>query len=877
MVQRFAQVVLTREHERLNRLFSYLVPADLSPLPQIGSRVWVPFNQEHLDGFVVGFTDQAPAHEAKAIAQVLGQGPVFSPEQIELAQWMAQYYVCPLVRALKAMLPPAPPAQGKTMVRLVQLGEEEWLEILAYWEKMHPAAARILNYLADKGEVPTRQLIRLGISDFEEILKQLAKQGLLILETRARQRREAAEEPYLQLTLSRTEAMEMVEKLRRRAPRQAEILTVLAAEGPMRPADLFRNPKLSRAALPALLAKGLIKKETSAAAESAAGRPFNSVETIAVAGTNDAAAAAKDEVAAAAAGATAAQEGAASQRDAVRPSPWTLTPEQKKALEKIQRALLQADAGIPAKPIVLQGVTGSGKTEVYLQAIETVLKQGRTAIVLVPEISLTPQTAERFRQRFGSRVAVMHSRMSAGERQREWNLLKDGIVDIVVGARSALFAPVDRLGLIVLDEEHENSFKQDRAPRYHTREVAIKRAELNGAVVLLGSATPTVETYYAAQRGDFSILKLTQRVASRPLPQIEVVDLRRELQEGNRSLFSRALQDSLTEVLANKEQAILFLNRRGFASFVNCRNCGLVLRCPNCAVSLTYHQPNQLLRCHYCDYQRPLPRKCPDCQSNYLRHFGIGTQRVEDEVRRLFPETRTLRVDVDTTSGRGFYEEFFRAFKQREIDILVGTQLIAKGLDFPGVTLVGVVTADTSLNLPDFRAAERTYQLLTQVAGRAGRGNRPGKVIFQTYTPEHYSLLTAQHQDAEAFYRAELQNREQWQYPPCWAMVRVVVSGLAQKPVQMAAELLGRYLVKQLNRENERNARAGLEPALELLGPTAAPMVKVRNHYRWHLIVKGADRAKVRQAVSWGIEDFKAKNQGRQVQIAVDVDPLNML
>lgn len=898
MVQRFAQVVLTREHERLNRLFRYLVPADLSPPPQIGSRVWVPFNQEHLDGFVVGFTDQAPTHEAKAIAQVLGQGPVFSPEQIELAQWMAEYYVCPLVRALKAMLPPAPPAQGKIMVRLVQLGEEEWLEILAYWEKMHPAAARILNYLADKGEVPTRQLNRLGISDWEEILKQLAKQGLLLLETRPRQRREAVEEPYLKLTLSRAEALEMVEKLRRRAPRQAEILTVLAAEGPTRPADLFRNSKLSRAALPALLAKGLIKKDTGAAEESGAGRPFNSVKTVAATETNDAietpaaaevpkgaAASATSliteaEVAATAEGKEAGAPAAivaAKQRDAVRPSPWTLTPEQKQALEQIQQALLQVDAGIPAKPIVLQGVTGSGKTEVYLQAIETVLQQGRTAIVLVPEISLTPQTAERFRQRFGSRVSVMHSRLSAGERQREWNLLKDGIVDIVVGARSALFAPVERLGLIILDEEHENSFKQDRAPRYHTREVAIKRAELTGAVVLLGTATPTVESYYAAQKGDFSLIKLTQRVQSRPLPQIEVVDLRQELQEGNRSMFSRALQAGLTEVLANGEQAILFLNRRGFASFVNCRNCGLVLRCPNCAVSLTYHQPNQRLRCHYCDYQRPLPRICPDCQSNYLRHFGIGTQRVEDEVRRLFPEARTLRVDVDTTMGRGFYEEFFRAFKQREIDILVGTQLIAKGLDFPGVTLVGVVTADTSLNLPDFRAAERTYQLLTQVAGRAGRGNRPGKVIFQTYTPQHYSLLTAQHQDPEAFYRAELQNRQQWQYPPCWAMIRIVVSGLAEKPVQMAAELLGRYLAKQINRENERNAAIGLEPALELLGPTAAPMVKVRNNYRWHLIVKGADRDKARQAVSKGIEDFKAKNQGRQVQIAVDVDPLNML
>jgi len=856
MVQSFAQVVLTREHERLNRLFSYRVTDSLSPQPEVGSRVWVPFGQEHLEGFVVGFTEIAPVHEAKEIAQVLGQGPVFSPEQIELAYWMAEYYMCPLIRAIKAMVPPSTPPRGKSTVGLVPLGEEDWIEIIAYWEKMHPDTARIINYLAIKGEVPTRQLARLGIADWEEILKQLDKQGLLLLESRPGLRKEPASEQKIILAMGNQEARDIVEQIRRRAPRQAELLAIIVEQGSILLADLLKKPEFRRHSLQTLLEKGLVKKEDSSQTNHTGSMQADEGY---IGGSN-----------------SVCLPGADSLASSGRSLAWTLNSEQAQALDYIRQALIKVDAGIPAAPIVLHGVTGSGKTEVYLQAIEYVLQQGRTAIVLVPEISLTPQTAERFRQRFGSRVAVIHSRLSFGERQREWNRLKDGIVDIVVGARSALFAPVDRLGLIVLDEEHENSYKQDRAPRYHTREVAIKRAELTGAVVLLGSATPTVETYYQAQKGGFQLLKLSKRVESRSLPQIEVVDLRQEIKEGNRSMFSRSLQANLAEVLQKGEQAILFLNRRGFSSFVNCRNCGLVLRCPNCAVSLTYHQPNHLLRCHYCDYQRSLPRQCPECGSNYLRHFGIGTQRVEEEVRRFFPEARTLRVDVDTTTGRGFYDEFFRAFKQGEIDILVGTQLIAKGLDFPGITLVGVVTADTSLNLPDFRAAERTFQLLTQVAGRAGRGNRPGKVILQTYSPDHYSVLTAQHQDFEAFYRAEIQNRIQWQYPPYWVMVRVVVSGVLENQVQMAAELLGRYLARQILEENKKNS-SGNEPLVEMLGPAVAPMVKIRNNFRWQMIVKGQDRLIIRKVVCQGIQDFKVKNQGRQVNIAVDVDPLNML
>jgi primosomal protein N' (replication factor Y) len=841
VVRRFAQVVLTREHERLNRVFSYAVPDSLVPKPEVGSRVWVPFGREYLEGYVVDFTEKAEVAEVKKIAQVLGEGPVFSPEQIELARWMADYYMCPLIRAIKAMLPPTPPSRGKPTVSLSPLVEEELLEVMAYWEKMHPPAAQLLHYLADRGETPVSQLSRLGIADWKEILSQLESQGLVLRETRPMTRSNTTKEQMVQIAVSAQEALAVLEKMRHRAPRQAKLLGILVKEGSLPLANLINKAEVRRYTIRALQEKGLIRIE-----ETSGGGANSQVALVD----------------------TEPEQDDSPEQELV----WQPNPEQALALEKICKALLQSDAGIPASPIVLHGVTGSGKTEVYLQAIQYVLAQGRKAIVLVPEISLTPQTAQRFRRRFGTRVAVMHSRLTPAERQREWKRLKEGKVDIVAGARSALFAPLERLGLIVLDEEHENSYKQDRAPRYHTREVAIKRAELTGAVVLLGSATPTLETYWQVEQGNFQLLKLTERVRSRPLPEIEIVDLRQELKEGNRSIFSQALQAELAERLHRSEQSILFLNRRGFSTFVNCRQCGLVLRCPNCEVSLTYHQVDHRLRCHYCDYQRAIPGRCPGCGSNYLRYFGIGTQRVEEEIRHLFPQARVLRVDVDTAAGRSFYTEFDQTFRRGEVDILVGTQLIAKGFDFPGVTLVGVVTADTGLNLPDFRASERTFQLLTQVAGRAGRGDRPGKVIIQTYTPEHYSILAAEHHDFDVFYRVESQYRSQWRYPPFQALIRLLVSGLVENRVRVTAEMLGRYLDRLIQQGRKQS-----QSALELLGPSPAPMTRIRGQYRWQMVLRGEEKSILRKIVRQGIAEFRQQNKNGDVNITVDVDPLSML
>jgi replication restart DNA helicase PriA len=429
-----------------------------------------------------------------------------------------------------------------------------------------------------------------------------------------------------------------------------------------------------------------------------------------------------------------------------------------------------------------------------MRAIEAVLARGRSAIVLVPEIALTPQLAGTFHERFGSRVALLHSRLSAGERYDEWRRVERGEARVVVGARSAVFAPARNLGLVVVDEEHENSYKQEESPRYHAREVACERARVAGCVCVLGSATPSVESFYRARTGEYDYIALTTRVEMRPLPSVEVVDMREELARGNRSIFSRALARAIRERLARREQVILFLNRRGHSTFVLCRECGHALRCPECDVALTYHAEEGRMRCHYCDHEEAVPDTCPKCGSSYIKYFGAGTERIEREVMRVFPQARVVRMDLDTTRTKRAHENIVNMFRGGEYDILVGTQMVAKGHDFPRVTLVGVVSADTCLNLPDYKAGERTFQLLTQVAGRAGRGERPGQVIIQTYAPDHYAVQRARDHDYLGFYEEEIRARRDLLYPPFVHLVLVVVSGEDPRDVERYAISLGAAL-----------------------------------------------------------------------------------
>ncbi|MBO9539428.1 primosomal protein N' [bacterium] len=529
------------------------------------------------------------------------------------------------------------------------------------------------------------------------------------------------------------------------------------------------------------------------------------------------------------------------------------TPEQSEAIAAIK-------AGEPGEVFLLHGVTGSGKTEVYLQTIAETLERREQALVLVPEIALTPQTVARFRARFGDRIAVLHSALGEGERFDEWQRLRNGDAQVGIGARSAVFAPLARLGLIILDEEHEGSYKQDNAPRYHARDVALQRAAFEGARVVLGSATPSVESYRRAEQGDYRLLTLTERVNARPLPPVEVVDMRAELEAGHRSIFSRSLTDALHAHLGRGEQAILLINRRGYSSFVMCRSCGEPVRCPNCSVSLTYHKAGEALRCHYCDHHAAPPERCPSCRSPYIKHFGAGTQQVAEAAAALLPEARIMRLDRDTTTRKGSHQRILDAFAAGEGDVLIGTQMVAKGLDLQRVSLVGVMAADASLNLPDFRAAERSFQLLTQVAGRAGRGEIPGRVIVQTYAPDHPSVRAAQVHDFTAFYTREIVEREELRYPPFQHLINVVVSAEDSGIVWKVGEALADRLLAF--------------PELMALGPAEAPLFQLRGRYRVQVLIKTPELPYARNALREAVRQVE-RPQG--VRLAIDVEPHSLL
>ncbi|WP_313885423.1 primosomal protein N' [Desulfallas sp. Bu1-1] len=546
-----------------------------------------------------------------------------------------------------------------------------------------------------------------------------------------------------------------------------------------------------------------------------------------------------------------------------------LTAEQERAVREIRTGL---EAG-RHQVFLLHGVTGSGKTEVYLHSIEHALRAGRQAITLVPEISLTPQMVRLYRARFGRNVAVLHSRMSDGERFDEWTRIERGEARVVLGARSAVLAPVPDPGLVVVDEEHEWSYKQEEAPRYHARAVALYRAQKHNGVLVLGSATPSLETFCRALPGGvYKRLSLDNRIDGRSMPAVRVVDMREEVRAGNGSIFSRVLLQKLRKKIHNNEQAIVFLNRRGLNTLVVCRECGLVLKCPRCEISLTYHIDGRL-RCHYCNYTVVAPKLCPDCSSREVGYFGAGTQRVERELQEALPEARILRMDADTTTRKGSHQRILDAFAGGAADILVGTQMIAKGLDLPGVTLVGVVNADITLHMPDFRAGERTFQLLAQVAGRTGRGDRPGEVLIQTYTPEHYAVRAAAGHDYYAFYRHEIALRKSTGYPPFSKMVRLLVSGRDESAVQAAAQKIR----EQLDGFIDGFANAPDGGKIFIVGPAPAPLARLKEIYRWHLIAWSPDYQCLRRVMEQFWRASGGASPGKGLHLSIDVDPMSMM
>ncbi|MSQ24975.1 MAG: primosomal protein N' [Dehalococcoidia bacterium] len=780
--------------------FSYSIPPGMSVQP--GHIVEVPFGPKQLSGIVFALTPEPAVPHTRPITRVIDAAPWLTGPHLALASWMSERYRCPLYYAASLM---TPPGFRQKAVAVYGVAPDEDVAARA---TLTPEQAEALEFVRRRG--------RASQAEMEE---QFGKRKSATLLARLRQAKLAVREwawakPQVQpkfarmaaLAVTQGEALASAARMQARAPKQAAVLRAVAegsTEGvPL--AILSQEFDGAWPALEALAARGLVRTEqVRAVRDPLAGREYP------------------------------------------RTTAPALTPEQAAAWREIETAMRQPAGQRHGEPAVflLFGVTGSGKTELYLRAVEEAVAQGKRGIVLTPEIALTPQTIERFSGRFPGRVAVLHSELSPGEQFDEWWRIQQGEFDVVIGSRGAIFAPLGEIGVIVLDEEHEWTYKeQEREPRYHAREVAAQLAALTGATVILGSATPGIESFHRAHAGQYRLLELPRRILDNTsgaeaemgaLPSVTVADMREELKAGNRSIFSRVLREAMEQSLAQDEQVILFLNRRGAATFVQCRACGYVARCRRCDATMTFHDDAPPMRCHQCNYHTEAPVRCPDCGSAHIRYMGLGTQRLEQEVQKAFPAARTLRWDRDVTGTRGAHEAILQQFREHRANVLIGTQMLAKGLHLPRVTLVGAVNADIGLYAPDFRAAERVFQTLCQVAGRSGRGEAGGRVVLQTYQPDHYAIAAATMQDYRSFYDQEIAKRMELALPPFTRLVRLVYhhsnAGAARREAERVHGLL-----------QQRLAQQGF-PSTGLVGPAPAPYERIRGRYRWHILVRGPD------------------------------------
>ncbi|MFC1980430.1 primosomal protein N', partial [Chloroflexota bacterium] len=773
--------------------FSYAIPSGLEI--DVGQAVWVPFGNKLLQGVVLELSPYPAVEETREIVGVIEPRPVLSPSHVLLARWISEYYLSPLFDAVALMLPPGFERKAITFISTPLTFPEQDESSLGQ------SQMDVLALVRRRDKVSLKELEKiLGTKRARLVVSQLSARGLIVRSYELeRVKVRPKKELHLSLMVDADKARQETSRLRgKRATKQAELLDFLAQQsGPVSLTETRKRVNCDKAAADALASKDLVALQ------------YVEVKREPI-----------------------------SYHDITTSYPPSLTAAQESAVEAVRASLLETSKDDTSPSVfLLHGVTGSGKTEVYIRALAEAVKLGKRGIVLVPEIALTPQTIERFASRFPHRVAVLHSKLSLGERFDEWQRVRNGEFDVVIGSRSAIFAPQPDLGLIVIDEEHEWTYKQhDKSPRYHVRDVAKKLAGLTQAAVILGGATPDIATFYHARRGDYRLLEMPERVTPRngsPLPEVEVVDLKEELKAGNRSMFSRSLSEAIFRAVGNGEQVILFLNRRGGATFIQCRNCGFVLRCKRCEVPVAHHFADDSLVCHQCNYHMAVPQACPCCLSRRIKFLGIGTQKLEQEAGYTFPTARLLRWDSDVTRERHSHEKILSKFRAHDADILIGTQMIAKGLDLPLVTLVGVVSADTSLNLPDFRAGERTFQLLSQVAGRAGRGSLGGKVIIQSYTPEHYAIEAASKHDYASFYDKEISYRRQLNQPPFARLSRLVYSHTNDAICQREAERMKRLLAGEIDLRGIAD--------LSLVGPSPAFIHRLRGRFRWHLILRGSE------------------------------------
>ena len=810
-MQKVAKVIVDVPTMQTDQPFTYLVPENLNEQLAVGMRVEVPFGNgnRHVQGFVLAIEPVAATVldetnvQLKELVAVLDLKPVLNTEMLALADYMKEKTFAFKITCLQTMLPSVMRADYQKYIYLTDELSEELQDQLFYGlEEISWDQAQ------ERGLLPQLMALR--------------KQQKVDIRYEVTTRNKVKMVRFIQAAKEFEQLEEIRLGLRKGAKKKEQLLYYLQRLGTEKITAVKEMKELgfSTALLNEAAKNGwLTFIEKEAYRDPFANQTFEKTTAL------------------------------------------SLNAEQQVAVETILQSVQEQQS----QTYLLEGITGSGKTEVYLQVIAEVLNQGKTAIMLVPEISLTPQMVQRFKSRFGEHVAVMHSGLSQGEKYDEWRKIERGEAEVVVGARSAIFAPIENIGVIIIDEEHEASYKQEETPRYHARDLAIWRSEYHHCPVVLGSATPSLESRARAQKNVYQRLRLTQRAnQAATLPTIDVVDMRQEVENGNVSSFSMSLQEKLQERLEKNEQSVLLLNRRGYSSFVMCRDCGYVLPCPNCDISLTLHMDSKTMKCHYCGHEERIPYRCPNCGQDKIRYYGTGTQIVEEELQTLLPDSRILRMDVDTTRRKGAHEKILRTFGEGQADILLGTQMIAKGLDFPNVTLVGVLNADTALNLPDFRSSERTFQLLTQVSGRAGRAEKPGEVIIQSFNPEHYAIQLAKAQDYEDFYTKEMYIRHRGDYPPYYFTVQITASHpeeneAAKQMFQIATKL-----------------KQGLSPQAILLGPTPNAIMRVNNRYFYQVIIKYKQEPMLQPLLKEILTDTQ-RATARGLKLSIDAEPMNFI
>lgn len=801
-----AQVIVDVPTMQTNRPYTYQVPTRLENQVQLGMRVVVPFGngKRQVQGFVVGL-DQPTKYsgQLKAIDALMDLQPVIGDELLSLSKWLADQTYAFWISSIYTMLPNMLKAKSTRVVKIIDEVDEQ--------------VAFDVFHGKDELDFATVQ----SNPQIVSLLLKLQRQGKVRFEYVVADKAKTKTTVGIRPQLNFEELEEARTSLHANAHAQNRLLSYLQSivGKTVKQVDAEKVSGIKAATFNIGVQKGWLTKVPIEVYRTPLG-----------------------------------QESLPDDHHLAKP--LTLNDEQRAAADKIEQAIDDSQSRV----FILEGVTGSGKTEVYLQSIAKALQNHKTALMLVPEISLTPQIVNRVRRRFGSKVAVLHSGLSDGERFDEWRRINRGEAQVVVGARSAIFAPLTNIGVIILDEEHESSYKQDEAPRYHAREVAKWRGEYNDAPVVLGSATPSLESRARAMKGVYQLLQLKHRVNKRPLPPIKVLDMRPEIKERGESNFSRELLTKLTDRLAKNEQSILMLNRRGFSSFMMCRDCGEVLKCPNCDISLTLHMDSHTMKCHYCGHEEPIPRFCPHCGSREIRYYGTGTEKVERELNSLIPQARIIRMDVDTTRRKGMHEKLLRQFGHHQADILLGTQMIAKGLDFPNVTLVGVLNADTGLGLPDFRSSERTFDLLSQVSGRAGRADKKGEVIIQTYNPDHYAIQFAQRNDYEGFFKREMALRHQASYPPYYFTVRLMASHEDEAVAARAMAQIKEQLTKSLM------------PSTIILGPTPRAIARMKRRYYYQIVIKYKQDQHLHSILQKILQETQSKGKN-DVQISIDPDP----